>query len=348
MKNAITAICAAVVLAAAVSGCGANEKSSSSAKSASTASTSSRSAESTEYKAKYNLSNPNADVNTKKIYDYLCESFGTYMLTCQQESTWMSSPEYEMEIIEKATGKLPAMRGLDFMNNDFDGVVERSEQWHEKGGLVTICWHTGVGGSGYHESLDENPDYEKLLTEGTDEYNEMMSSWDNAAKALQKLRDEGITVLWRPFHEFDGQWFWWGKGGSENFIKLWQLMYDKFTKEYELNNLIWVLGYSGEVKDGWYPGDDYCDIIGSDTYDNSTNKNAWTKLEALNTGKPLAFHECGNVPSIDKFESDGDLWSWFMIWHTDFVKNQNKDNLFEVYNSEKVITLDELPKELSE
>lgn len=348
MKNAITAICAAVVLAAAVSGCGANEKSSSSAKSASAASTSSGSAESTAYKAKYNLSNPNADVNTKKIYDYLCESFGTYMLTCQQESTWMSSPEYEMEIIEEATGKLPAMRGLDFMNNDFNGVVERSEQWHEKGGLVTICWHTGVGGSGYQESLDENPDYEKLLTEGTDEYNEMMSSWDNAAKALQKLRDEGITVLWRPFHEFDGQWFWWGKGGSENFIKLWQLMYDKFTKEYELNNLIWVLGYSGEVKDGWYPGDDYCDIIGSDTYDNSTNKNAWTKLEALNTGKPLAFHECGNVPSIDKFESDGDLWSWFMIWHTDFVKNQNKDNLFDVYNSEKVITLDELPKELSE
>ena len=348
MKNAITAICAAIVLAAAVSGCGANEKSSSSAKSASAASTSSGSAESTEYKAKYNLSNPNADVNTKKIYDYLCESFGTYMLTCQQESTWMSSPEYEMEIIEEATGKLPAMRGLDFMNNDFDGVVERSEQWHEKGGLVTICWHTGVGGSGYQESLDESPDYDKLLTEGTDEYNEMMSSWDNAAKALQKLRDEGITVLWRPFHEFDGQWFWWGKGGSENFIKLWQLMYDKFTKEYELNNLIWVLGYSGEVKDGWYPGDDYCDIIGSDTYDNSTNKNAWTKLEALNTGKPLAFHECGNVPSIDKFESDGDLWSWFMIWHTDFVKNQNKDNLFDVYNSEKVITLDELPKELSE
>ena len=113
--------------------------------------------------------------------------------------------------------------------------------------------------------------------------------------------------------------------------------------------LSWQGGsYTGEVKDGWYPGDDYCDIIGSDTYDNSTNKNAWTKLEALNTGKPLAFHECGNVPSIDKFESDGDLWSWFMIWHTDFVKNQNKDNLFDVYNSEKVITLDELPKELSE
>ena len=115
---------------------------------------------------------------------------------------WKTSPDYEMEIIENATGKLPAMRGLDFMNGDFDGVVERSK--------------------------------------------------------------------------------------------------------------------------------------------------AWEKLEALNTGKPMAFHECGNVPSAQKFEEDGDLWSWFMIWHTDFVVNQNKENLSEVYNSEKVITLDELPKELFE
>lgn len=260
----------------------------------------------------------------------------------------MSSPDYEMQIIEQETGKLPAMRGLDFMNNDFDGVVQRSKEWHDKGGLVTICWHTGVSGSGYQESLDENPDFNKLLSEETDEYNAMMKSWDDAAKALQELRDAGIPVLWRPFHEFDGQWFWWGKGGAENFIKLWRLMYDKFTNEYELNNLIWVLGYSGEVKEGWYPGDEYCDIIGSDTYDNSTHKKAWSKLSKMNTVKPLAFHECGNVPSIKQFLNDGCLWSWFMIWHTDFVVNQNKENLSEVYNSEKVITLDELPKELFE
>ena len=125
-------------------------------------------------------------------------------------------------------------------------------------------------------------------------------------------------------------------------------MYDRYTNEFGLTNLIWVLGYSGEVKSGWYPGDDYCDIIGSDTYDNSTNKAAWVKLAAMNTDKPMAFHECGNVPSIEKFESDGDLWSWFMIWHTDFVVNQDKTNLSAVYNSDKVITLDELPKELFE
>lgn len=255
----------------------------------------------------------------------------------------MGSPDYEMDYIFNTTGKYPAMRGLDFMNGDFDGVVDRSKKWHEKGGIVTICWHTGVNGKGYQESLDDTPDFDKILTEGTAEYNAMIANWDKAAEALTELRDAGVPVLWRPFHEFDGQWFWWGKGGSENFIKLWQMMYDRYTDKFELTNLIWVLGYSGEIKDGWYPGNDYCDIIGSDTYDNSTNVKAWKKLETLDTGKPMAFHECGNVPSIEKFEEDKAMWSWFMIWHTTHITANNKENLKTVYNHEKAVTLDELP-----
>ncbi len=279
---------------------------------------------------------------TERVFDYLEENFGKYMLSCQMESTWKGTPDYEINYIEKTTGKIPAMRGLDFMNNDFNGVVNRAIAWDKKGGLVTICWHTGVYGSGYQESLNDNPDFSKLLTEGTTEYNAMMKSWEQAAKALKKLKDADVPVLWRPFHEFDGQWFWWGKGGKDNFIKLWRLMHDKFTNEYGLNNLIWVLGYSGEIKSGWYPGDEYVDIAGSDTYDNSTNLKAWNKLQKV-TDKPLAFHECGNVPSVEQFEKDGILWSWFMIWHTDHIMANDPENLKAVYNHNKIITLDELP-----
>lgn len=354
-RRIISAGCAAVFTAVMLTGCGNAEKNGgdkptdnnvSSAAAAENENVNNNG--SGGYQAKHQLSNPNASDKTKKVYDYICDSFGSNMLTAQQESTWMGTPDYEMIKIREMTGKQPAIRGLDFMNNDFNGVVQRSKAWDEKGGLVTICWHTGVGGSGYQESLDDNPDFDKLLTEGTDEYNEMMASWDNAAKALQELRDANVPVLWRPFHEFDGQWFWWGKSGGEDFIKLWRLMYDKFTNEYELDNLIWVLGYSGEVKDGWYPGDEYCDIIGSDTYDNSTNKRAWQRLEVMDTGKPFAFHECGNVPSVEQFESDGDMWVWFMVWHTDWIIANDPENLNAVYNSDMAITLDELPRELFE
>lgn len=295
----------------------------------------------------HSLSNKNSDEKTQKIYKYICDLYGKNMLSCQQESTWMGSPDYEVNYINENTGKIPAMRGLDFMNNDFDGVVKRAKEWDEKGGLVTICWHTGVKSSGYQESLDDEPDFDKLLTESTDEYEQLMKSWDKAAKALQELQEAGVTVFWRPFHEFNGNkygsWFWWGKGGPENFIKLWRLMYDKFTNEYGLNNLIWVLGYTDSIMDGWYPGDEYCDIIGSDSYDGTTNVKTWKSLSKI-SDKPMAFHECGNIPSAEKFEKDKAVWSWFMIWHTDVLTENDKENLKEVYNSELVITIDELPE----
>ncbi|MBO6162846.1 MAG: hypothetical protein J6O53_06290, partial [Eubacterium sp.] len=59
----------------------------------------------------YTLSNTAASEKTQKIYRYICENYGTNMLSCQQESTWMGSPDYEMDYIQETTGKLPAMRG---------------------------------------------------------------------------------------------------------------------------------------------------------------------------------------------------------------------------------------------
>ena len=290
----------------------------------------------------YSLSNPNANEKTKRIFAYICENFGDKIISAQQESIWRGSPEYEMDYIKNLTGKLPAMRGLDFKANDFEGVVARSKEWSAKGGLVTICWHTGVAISDYPQSKEDDPDFERLFTEGTEENATLTASWDAAAKALQELQKADVTVLWRPYHEFDGKWFWWGKGGAENFKRLWKMMYEKFTNEYKLNNLIWVLGYADFVIDGWYPGDEYCDIIGSDTYDNSTHKAGWLRLKEL-TDKPMAFHECGNVPTIDEFERDGALWAWFMIWHTDYLTGNSSEALILVYNDDRVITLDKLP-----
>lgn len=294
------------------------------------------------------LSNPAANDKTRRIYAYVCENFGKRIISAQQESIWVASSEYEMEHIKAVTGKLPAMRGLDFKDNDYEGVVERSKEWSARGGLVTICWHTGVGISGYHECKDENPDFERLFTEGTEERSTLMAAWDRTAKCLRELRDANVTVFWRPFHEFDGQWFWWGKGGAENFKRLWRMMYDKYTNEYGLNNLIWVLGYADDVKDGWYPGDEYCDVVGSDHYDNGgtpTHKSGWERSVAL-TDKPAAFHECGNIPAVGDFVKDGAMWSWFMIWHTQFLMGNDKSTLSAVYNDERVITLDKLPESL--
>ena len=109
--------------------------------------------------AEYRLSNPSAAQKTKAVYRFLCENYGKKIISGQQESTWMGTPEYEMEFIRKETGKTPALRGLDFMNDDFNGVTARAKDWWNRGGLVTICWHAGIYGGGYNESKNDAPDF---------------------------------------------------------------------------------------------------------------------------------------------------------------------------------------------
>ncbi len=294
------------------------------------------------------LSNPNASAQAQSLYSFLCDTYGNYVISGQQESTWMGSVDYEMHIIQNASGKLPVLRGLDYMGDDFGGVNQRAKDWYAKGGIVEICWHCGSDFSGSHtESLETNLNWDAALTPGTNEYNALIAGMDKAAKALQELEDAGVPVLWRPFHEFDGQWFWWGKGGADNFKKLWQIMYNRYTNDWGLDNLIWVLGYSGETKDGWYPGDAYVDIVGADTYVNHTNSllSMYQKTASI-ANKPVCLHENGPIPDPDKMASDGANWLWFMTWHTSFVDNHDINTtayLNKVYNSDHVLTLDEIP-----
>lgn len=293
------------------------------------------------------LTNPNATKEARVLYNYIRSIYKHGILSGQQESTWMDTPEHEMAYIRQKTGKLPAIRGLDYINEDFDGVTRRSLNWWKTGGIVSICWHWGTppDGVGYESSKD-SIDLEEALTEGTNLYNGMISQMDRAAEELKKLQDAGVPVLWRPFHEFDGGWFWWGKGGPDRFIKLWRLMYDRYTNYHGLNNLIWVLGYSNRgVMDGWYPGDEYVDIAGADNYEDGTHVKIYNKLVKLvGSETPIAYHENGPIPDPDKLIRDKAYWVWFLTWHTIHIKEQNTaEHLNKVYNNPYVITLNELP-----
>ena len=296
------------------------------------------------------LANENAIENAKTVYEYLKKMYETACLTGQMESTWMSSPDYEMNYVKEVTGKLPAIRGLDFMNNDFAGVVKRAKEWWEQGGIPTICWHTGATfASGYDESKEDNINWEEAFVPGSETYNALLAAMDRAVPYLQQLEDAGVPILWRPFHELDGGWFWWSKGGAENFVKLWQLMYSRYTDFWGLDNLIWVFGYSGNGGDmaAWYPGDSYVDLVGADSYTPGANHNLFVEVEALAPeGMPIVYHECGNIPTEAQLKENGTKWSFFMTWHTDWITDESynkKETLKEIYNSEYFITLDELP-----
>lgn len=171
----------------------------------------------------------------------------------------------------------------------------------------------------------EISDWDKALTEGTAEYETLIAGMDKAAEALKELQEQDIPVLWRPFHEFDGGWFWWGKGGPENFKKLWIIMYDRYTKYHQLDYLIWVLGYSGNGKDydKWYPGDEYVDIIGADSYTDGANENLYEALKELEIKKmPICFHECGRIPTVEQLQGKNAGWVWFMTCIRNILRMQ--------------------------
>lgn len=306
-------------------------------------------------KSKMKLSNKNANSATVAVFKYICDTYENKIITAQQESTWVDTAEYEMNYISDATGLLPAMRGFDFMNDDFEGVTQRAQDWWNKGGLVTICWHCGPDFSGNYDNCkeDEIQNWDAVLTDGTPENKAFIENMDKAGKALAELQEKGVTVLWRPFHEFDGAWFWWGKGGSENFKKLWIMMYNHFTNDLQLNNLIWVLGYSHNGKDydgkpqEWYPGDEYCDIVGADSYEVSENgaeERLHKIVKKITKGKkPLIFHECGQIPTVEQLKETA--WCSFMAWHSEWlIDNNSKESLKEIYTSDYTVTLEDLPK----
>ena len=288
---------------------------------------------------------PDALPRARRLYALLRKEEGKRILTAQQEGPGRMRHDMEMDYLKELTGHLPAIRGLDFIHNDFDGCVERALRWNDAGGIVTVCWHTGAEGIGYPDSKEESPDIGLLLKKGSEENGRLMRRWEDAAKALLRLQERNVPVLWRPFHKFDGGWFWWGKGGGALFAALWREMKRVFQREYGLHNLLWVLGYADDVLDGWYPGGESADLLGSDTYRSETvHRSAYERLAALDAGKPKCFHECGKLPLPERFFAEGAPWVYVMPWHGRWLTADNDPGRVKAfYDSEKTVCLDELP-----
>ncbi len=301
------------------------------------------------------LTNQHAIPAAVRLYNYLCDLNGHGCLTGQMESVWCGTPEHEMNYLLGRTGRLPAIRGLDFIDNDFAGVVRRCVEWHARGGIVTICWHTGPDfASSYKQSQEENIDWDTALTPGTPAYEALIAGMDRAVPYLRRLQHQSIPVLWRPFHEMDGKWFWWGKGGPDGFVKLWRLMYDRYTHVHGLNNLIWVLGFSDAPGDlaPWYPGDDVVDILGGDSYKGGAQGDLYRRCAAIAPeGMPICYHENGEIPSRAQMAEENAPWVWFMTWHTKWITSEEfntQDKLREVFQDDYFVKLHQVADFITE
>jgi len=197
---------------------------------------------------------------------------------------------------KSVTGSYPAIYGWDMARieldsiNNIDGVpfynmAEYLKDVYKRGGVNTVSWHSNdpvtnlTAWSSPAQSV-------KLILEDTSYQSRYKQYLDKFAAFFINLKDskkKSIPIIYRPFHELTGNWFWWGKSSCtpREFIALWRLTIDYLRNQKHLNNLL--LAYSvadfKTEKDFLerYPGDDYVDIVGFDLYCDSTNKDDFAK-----------------------------------------------------------------------
>ena len=265
-----------------------------------------------------------------------------------------------------------------------DGTTERIIDWTTtRGGIATVCYHWFVpldmstyqqsdsydkaafycNGAGHGK--DTTFSAAEAVKEGTPEHEYVMESIKILATELKKVQNAGVPVIFRPLHEAQGSggtdgsgcWFWWAADGAEAYKSLWKLLYTELTETYGLHNLIWEFNsYNyGDSKE-WYPGDEYVDLVAYDKYNAGSEPNEsaisstfYGLVDKYDSKKMVALAECDTIPAVENMVAESAYWLYFCPWYGDYIESSqynNPETLKTIYNSDTVITLDELPEDL--
>ena len=280
-------------------------------------------------------------------------------------------------------GDWPAVMGFDLggiemgdaKNLDsvpFDCIRTEIIRHHQRGGIVTISWHprNPVTGGTAWDATDGV--VKAILSEG--ETHDLFMTWLTRVRtfltSLQTEKGEPIPFIFRPWHENNGFWFWWGNTHCtpEEYLALWNLTQDYLTAP----NIVW--SYSPNLQGGFtddtfvprYPGDDRVDLIGLDAYQWGTEEDyvrqASADLDYLcaygaQHGKPVALTECGFknnpdptwwhrvlLPMMKKYPlSYALVWRNYETEHFGPVPNTDNGREFmPLYNAPQILFLNDI------
>ena len=312
------------------------------------------------------LINSNASQKAKDLYAYLVSISGQHMLSGVHN--WIEDPTGGTSTIENITGKKPALHGYEFgaidpayttqqIESFRQGVVNAAIAADERGGSITATWHQNypftnyAWSSGVQRSTTQ-AEFDTVVNPASTEYAWLIAEMDKVALYLKQLRDANVSVLWRPYHEMNGAWFWWG--AKNNFSALWDIMYNRFTNHHGLNNLIWVwspnlnnpyVSYSFDNVGCWV-GNNKVDVVAADFYQNLTAGDQYTTadynlLVSLADGKPIAIGENGDLPALTLISGAQNKYIYQMTW-ANYVDATPQVTLSSFNNSTWVLTEDEV------
>jgi hypothetical protein len=179
-------------------------------------------------------------------------------------------------------GHLEAGRTHSLDSVSFDTMRVRIQEVYRRGGVNTISWHLNnpLGGTAWDCKTTESV---KSILPGGSMHNEFNVWLDRLAAFLGSLKDDSgtlIPLLFRPYHEHTGSWFWWGarQCTPAEYIALWKYTVNYLTKTKGLHNLLFVYSPAyAETQDEYferYPGDNMVDVLGIDIYHDNGSQGA--------------------------------------------------------------------------
>jgi mannan endo-1,4-beta-mannosidase len=219
--------------------------------------------------------------------------------------TWKA--EQSRSDVKDVTGDFPALHGwdlgkigrpLNIDSVDFEKMLGWMKAAYKRGAVNTISWHLDNPLTG--ESTWSKGDAAKESLPGGKAHTKYLEHLNHLADFLAKCKSESgemIPIIFRPLHEHNGDWFWWGKGvaSEQDYINLWKFTVQFLRDQRNLHHLIYAFSPDRSRLDlknfrtsylYAYPGDEWVDVLGYDDYQDvrANDQNVKKRMQDLITG----------------------------------------------------------------
>ena len=280
-------------------------------------------------KVKIQTIDKNATRETKALNANLKKLSEKYILFGHQHATqyghgWIG--DENRSDVKSVTGSHPAVIGVDFsslygpseseIEKEKTSLIKYISETYDRGGVITAAWHFNnpvSNTSFYWNDSTAIAAVKNIIPGGThhQKYKSILKNIADVAKATKGNDGKIVPIIFRPFHELDGDWFWWGAGhcSIDEFKTLWQFTVTYLKDSLHVHNFIYAFSpdnkfFTEEKYLERYPGNDFVDLVGVDNYGDFGRGGhydldaGFKKLKivsdfALKNGKLAAFTETG-------------------------------------------------------
>jgi chitodextrinase len=310
--------------------------------------------------------NANATKEAIRVLSYLNSLMSPDAGLLTGQHNWLESPMGNINTLAlpNSGGRYPAVVGLEVgaiegqsaakLYSQRAEVANTASSYWNNEGIPTIMWHctyplTPYQWAGGVQRPTTQEEFDQILTPGDPKFNWLIAEMDAIAVHFKKLYDAKVPILFRPWHEMNGYWFWWGN--KTNLSTLWNLTYDRFVNHHGLDNILWVWNPNCmKATDPaisnyklFYPGHDKVDVLAWDIYLGEFSQSFHDDLFAFGGGKPIALGEVGRLPDMNVMKASQWRYTWAMAWgEPNFSSENTTANKQQFYSHPYAITRDEV------